>query len=1188
MQAGKIGRVSLCALIYSFAILTFILATSNRLVAQTQTGTISGTATDSTGGALVGANVTITNQGTNASQKTVTDAQGRYSVPQLPVGTYSVSVSMTGFQPVEHKDVVLSVGATPIVDFSLKVGNVSETVTVESEISQVDTQNATVSSLVSPEQVSDLPLNGRNYTQLIELSPGVQTFSNSPAGSNGPGGGGSSGAFYGNQSSYAFDGQRPEGQAFLLDNEDVRDFWEHGPGSSAIGSALGVDSLSEFQVLTNTYSAQFPGDGAVVNEASKSGTNDLHGSGYEFLRNSALDARNFFDFTPTGTANADGVPIVNYNPRPEFRQNQFGGSLGGPIKKNKLFFFANYEGFRNFLGTTVTSLVPEPYALANDELPCGLVGQGGTAASLPGSRVNTVSGVCNGITPPATGWPTVGTPGNPLEPEAPFGSGSSQAAAASAVAGILGLYPAPNSLAASADLGGFSPFTALNTTTESENYGLARVDYNLGTNDTLFGRYVIDRAQLDVPFAGSPVLADWPEVADTANQYVTVQERHILSATAVNEIRFDFTRTHEDANTTTTPLPLLQFVPGFPDGSISAGCPGCAPLGANTALPYDLVQNKFGGGDDLVWNHGSHSFRVGLAVARVQSNIYAPFVYGGTFAFFGEQSFLTGNPFLMLGTYPGHDDSKRYFREVDYQPYFQDDWKVNRRLTLTLGIRYDYATNPVGWPLTTIVNPPFADTTAYFTAPDGTKYATGFTPVSHVFSSNANAKNIEPRIGIAWDPFADHKTAVRAGFGIFHDPVAPRTYASDYYLAFPYASADFESFLQNIGFPNAFPGVIPGGPTDAISEFAGVNYQTDVSPYYMQYNLTIQREVAPGTVLSIGYIGSEGRHLFTEVDLNPPMCATSPANEAGGIYTTTGCSDPATSIFASPVFGGITNPRIDTTVNPLAPPIPGAAATYFGQLSTAVADQTSNYNSLQLSLNHQFSHNFNGQVSYTYSKCLATGSASSGLEQDVYEQADPYNRHYDYGLCSFDIRNNVVVNALYTLPFKGNRLVSGWQVGGIFTAHSGLPVTIQEGVDVAGLAAIQGDRPDYSGTCPGGRDQVLGKWYNWFNANCYVSQPFGTLGDVPRGSVEGANLVDLDFSVIKDTRVWEKLDVQFRGEFFNILNRANFAQPASIGVFTGAPTAAVLAPTGEPGDSGAIGGTFTPAREIQFALKLMF
>lgn len=1165
-----------CVFFSALVVALSIFFTMGPAQAQTQTGTITGTVEDSTGAVMVGASVTITNEGTGISQTTTSDSSGRYQVPLLPVGTYDVQASLSGFQSVDHKGIALAVGATPVVDFSLPVGQATTSVTVQGQVSQVDTQTATVSSLVSSQQVSQLPLNGRDYTQLIELSPGVQVIN------SGPGGGGASSAFYGAQTNYTIAGSRPEGQAFLLDNEDVRDFWEHGPGSASLGTALGVEGLQEFQVLTDTYGAQFAGNGAVVNMASKSGTNSFHGSAYEFLRNSALDARNFFDFASTGTcAGGSGVcgtpgavPVVTPQDKPPFRQNQFGASIGGPIKKDKLFFFANYEGLRNSLGQTNNTLVPEPYVLANDELPCGLVGTQ--------TAVNTVSAACGLLTPTGGNvWPAVGTAGNPIEPEAAFGSGAGtqSAAAASAITGVLGLYPAPT--AGSTDLGGFGAYTDTGAVTASEDYFLGRVDYNISTNDSIFGRYVSDRAQKVNPFAGSLVLPDWPEVDHSANQYFTLQERHIVSATMVNLLRFNFTRTFEDAATSTAPNPLLQWVPGFPDGTVAAGCPGCSPLGANTALPYDLAQNKIGGGDDLVWNRGAHSFKVGIAITRVQSNIYAPFVYGGSYAFGSEEAFLEGTASSFLGTYPGHADSDRNFRETDYAPYFEDDWKIARNLTLNLGFRYDFATNPTGGPFTAIVNAPSPDTTDYFTSASGVPYGDGFTPVPHVFRQNPNVDNFEPRIGLAWDPFSDHKTSVRAGFGIFHDQVAPRTYASGYYLAPPYASALL--FFPPPTFPNPFPGYVSGGPTGPITEFAGVNYDSSSSPYEMQYNLTIQRQITAGTVFSIGYIGSEGRHLFTEVDLNPPLCANSAADEAAGVFTSN-CSNPATSIFAnSTTFAE--NPKAAAPLNP------ATGAPYFGSLSSTTPDMNSSYNSLQASLNHQFSRSFQGQISYTYSKCLTDGSASSGLEQDVYEQADPYDKQYDYGLCAFDIRHNFTANGIYDLPFHGNRLVDGWQITGILRANTGLPVTVQEGSDVADLGAIQGDRPDYSGTCPGGKDQVLGKWYEWFNPACYSVQPFGTLGTVGRSSVTGPGFVNLDTSLIKNTKIWERLDTQFRVEVFNILNHTNFGLPNSIALTTGAfAWTQAIAPAGLPGESASIASEATPnsQREIQFALKLTF
>src|SRR5579862_2218917 len=270
--------------VYIFIASLTLLISSSVLLAQTQTGTLTGTVTDSSGAILVGATVTITNEGTGIAQNTSTDAQGRYLVPLLPVGSYDVQATLTGFQSVVHKGITVSVGATPIVDFALPVGKVSETVTVAGDVSQVETQTAAVSTLVSPQQVSQLPLNGRNFTQLIGLAPGVQVINDSSnGGRQGVGGGGASGSFYGNQQVFTIAGSRPEGQAFLLDNEDITDFWEHGPGAPATGTTLGTEGLQEFQVLTNTYSAEFPGNGAAINMASKSGTDGYHGSAYEFF-----------------------------------------------------------------------------------------------------------------------------------------------------------------------------------------------------------------------------------------------------------------------------------------------------------------------------------------------------------------------------------------------------------------------------------------------------------------------------------------------------------------------------------------------------------------------------------------------------------------------------------------------------------------------------------------------------------------------------------------------------------------------------------------------------------------------------------------------------------------------------------------------------------------------------------------
>src|SRR5579862_5147460 len=335
-----------CVWMYVCLAVLALLISAGRVQGQAETATISGTATDPSGGALAGAHVQVTNVGTNVSQSTTTDAQGRYTVSQLPVGTYRVEASLSGFKNVVHTGITLSVGSTLVVDFSLPVGEVTQTVNVESDVSRVETETSEVSTLISPQQMRDLPLNGHNFEQLLTLAPGVSTVG---AAANFV-----TGRLYGMQDNYSVAGSRPTGQMFLLDDTDIRDFWEHGTGSGYSGTSLGVEAIGEFQVLTNTYTAEFAGNGAVINATSRAGTNDLHGGAYEFFRNNALDARDIVD------------PLSG---PPPFRRNQFGVDLGGPIKKDKLFFFGNWEGLRQSLSNSTDIFLPEPYVVQGF-LPC--------------------------------------------------------------------------------------------------------------------------------------------------------------------------------------------------------------------------------------------------------------------------------------------------------------------------------------------------------------------------------------------------------------------------------------------------------------------------------------------------------------------------------------------------------------------------------------------------------------------------------------------------------------------------------------------------------------------------------------------------------------------------------------------------------------------------------------------------
>lgn len=1059
MKTQSIGKI-VSGIVFVICLLAAI--DCGRLMGQAVTANISGTVTDSSGAVIPDASVDVTDVDTGVKQTVSTNAQGRYAVPSLPIGNYSVQASKAGFQTVVHTGITLTVGSQPVVDLVLPVGQAQQQIQVSGQVSQVEMSTAAVGSLVGRQQMEDLPLNGRNYEQLLSLAPGVTTAAQGTS------------AFYGNQQNYSIGGSRAEGQAFLLDNTDVQGFWNHGTGSAATGASLGVEAIAEFNVLTNSYSAQFPGSGSVINAVTKSGTNAFHGSAYEFLRNDVFDAKNYFNTTA----------------KPGFRQNQFGGSIGGPIKRNKLFFFGNYEGVRNSLGQTGKAFVPDA------EVHQGYVPNG------------------NG------GYTYVG-----ISPT---------------IAPVLAIYPTangPEQFSSTGQPTGVAAYISTAALVQHEDYILGRVDYTLSSKDTLYGRYISDRAHVVTPYTSSQVPL-WPETDTSANQYLTTEWRRVVSTNLLNTARFAFVRTDE-RQSAAAPFSALEFTPGRPNGTIEA-FNGISNIGTNTLTPNILVQNKFTGADDLVLTKGSHSLHFGVSVTRVQSNIFAPFIFGGEYQFSNLTGFLQAAPatFLGVGPSPTQDNAQRYFREIDISPYIQDDWKFSNKLTMNLGFRWNYVTNPTGWPLNAIVNP----------GPS----ATGFTPVNNVFAHNVNAKNFDPRFGFAYDPFRNHKTSIRGGFGIFHNPIAPREYASAYYLAPPFAF-----HLQNpTTFPNPFPNYVPpanplaGNGTSIIE---GMDYQVRNAPYYLQYNLNIQQEVAPNTVFQLGYVASQGRHLTYQIDENPP---TYTINAAG-----------------QQVFGHVSAANGTVVPNPRINP-------NFSYVNNGVFEGTSSYNSLQASLNRRLVTDLTAQVSYTWSKCIDISSASFGLEGSGTNVVDPYDPESDRGRCGFDVAQNFRLNALYALPFHGNRAVAGWSLSIIQNVLSGSPVYINDGFDNAGLQNAD-PRPNLTPNC-----QFLVKKVNeWYNPACLSLAPAGTLGNLPRNVISGPGYVDTDFALLKNTRITERINTQFRAEFFNLFNHPNFAQPSGSaftqlpGTGSGLinPTAGVISTTG-----------INAPREIQFALKILF
>ena len=1181
--------VFLAALVFLFS--------AGRVQGQAQTATIFGTATDPSGGALAGAHIQVTNVGTNISQSTTTDAQGRYTIAQLPVGTYSVEASLSGFQTVVHKGVTLSVGGTLVVDFSLPVGEVTQTVNVESDVSRVETETSEVSTLISPQQMRDLPLNGRNFEQLITLAPGVSTVG---AALNAV-----TGRLYGMQDNYSVAGSRPTGQMFLLDNTDIRDFWEHGTGSGYAATSLGVEAIGEFQVLTNTYTAQFAGNGAVINATSRSGTNDLHGGAYEFFRNNVLDARDIVD------------PVTG---PPPFRRNQFGGDLGGPIKKNKLFFFGNYEGLRQSLATTTDIFLPEPYTVQG-MLPCSLVTPTPGTCTPSTSANSTQAGIPIGAVPGAN---------TTTEQIAALYSLCKGCHLITPTIGAVNTNLPGNCVTIGCDLGGYFETAAAPPLTIEENYYMGRVDYTLGSNDSLFARFTFDNANVGDPRDPYQI---FPETDHTRNQFLTITERHVASATLVNSIHFGYVRNNENSQAqpaltnaqlsaanafssslggpaiTSDPLHFVDTQPGeLPrqDGQNGGFQQVIFPIGPDPNRPDEIVQNKFSGGDDITWTHGAHSLKIGAVVTRVQTqNLQTAYSNGGFFLSYGvpapvydAQFWLSGTPFLAFAvpTVPALNNATRYFRESMVAPYIQDDWKVSSRLTLNLGFRYDYDTNPVGWafphqPMTTLVGsflPPVGPV-----APPGG--APVFTPVRHVFANNVNAGNLEPRFGFAFDPFRDHKTSIRGGVGIFSDPTSGRLWESNFINTAPSGS----SFLVFPSFPNlCATGCNPPG---AVSEFAGVTYQPRggplfESPYQITYNLNLQRELWRSTVLSVGYVGSVSRHLWTQGDINPPKCLTFPDCRAlpqipksyptasdATFTVSNACHFPTqTSCYGSGVQFPPPAPFAQT-----GPRINGA----FGSLIQAYNTGASAYNSLQVSLNRQFARNIAGQFNYTWSRCVDDGSFASSLEEFAQLVVDRYNERYAYGNCTFDIRHNISANGLYSLPFKGNRLVEGWQISAIVGIHTGLPLNVYNNTltstDPAFLGTQWGSQANYT-FAPGCHpNHLLKKRINattiqWFDPACYEAQAPGFLGNVKRDSLPGPGTFSADLSVTKNTKITEKLNLQFRTECFNCFNHFN------VGGTGAGILGEINAPGGTTGQTTFSQSPVVTPRQIQFALKLDF
>jgi hypothetical protein len=1039
---------------------------------------LNGTVTDATGAVVASAKVVATNQGTGVESATQTDTAGAYLFPSLPIGIYRLQVSAPGFQSAIVANLKLDVATAVTQNIQLTVGQATEKIEIMADAALVDTTTTGVGQVINDKTVQEIPLNGRHFTDLSLLTTGTVT----------PPANGFLSAPLRGQGSFGINtaGQREDTTNWLVNGINLNDNVQN-----QITFQPPIDTLAEYKIDNSTFPAQYGRNaGAIVNLATLSGTNEYHGELFEFFRNSALDARNFFNpiLTTSGT----------FNPQAPFKRNDFGASFGGPIKKNKVFFFLAYEGLRQRQSLTVaSSRVPSQNERAAVTSPAIQK----VVALLPAANL-------------------VGT-GNPANPAT------------------------------------FNAFTGGTVANVSLNQGSADLDVQLSDKDRIHGYYVVQKDLRQEPTAGGAINANLPGYGDTRNglrHLMTLSEDHVFGPSLTNTIRLGFNRIH----LTFTPNALLD--PTALNITMPAGAP------AASGLPFFNIGNALGFGgptgepqgrgdttgvlnDDVSWLKGRHTFYFGGEIRRGYNNNIAFNVGSFTFNATGGaggpsamQNFLNGSAqafTVQLGS--GNDK----ILQPSYDAFAQDSFKWKPNFTVNIGLRYAWNSSP-------------SEAAGHFTQFDPT---TGtLIPAGQPY--HTNNKNFQPRVGVAWDPFRDGKTSVRAAYAILtQDPTT--NIVTGLSANPPFAiPISISSGAIAVGNPGGSLGATSLGPAAINSNFNDM--------YAQDWNLTIDRQLTPSTSLSVAYVGLKGTHLQLNQNINQPLVTN-------GIY---GSTRPFPTLPAtSPIL-----PSQCTAPHP---------ACAFGNINQVNSNGNSNYNAVWVTLNKHFSHGLQFLTSYTYSKSLDYNSLSTG---ETYIIQNAYNPRGDYGPSEFDVRHRFVLSGFYQLPFKANRLVAGWEAGTVVQAQTGNPLnptmSINPGVsltvrpNVTGSIKTTGDPADWFGalgvaatpTTPA----IPGFFASEFSSPCAVGTT-GTChpGNLARDSITGPSFVNADFSVIKNTKLTERVNLQFRGELFDIFNHPNFGNPG----LTFTPTSTTF---GVINSTRFPTGDFGSARQIQFALKLLF
>jgi hypothetical protein len=1062
---------------------------------------LSGTVTDQSGAVVSGANVTVKDVGTGLSRSTVSDATGHYQFPSLPVGDYEVRASKPQFTETVRTGIHLVVGQSATLDVQLRVGQTSEQVTVTGDAPLVGVSTANVSGLVSEQQVKDLPLNGRSYDELLSLNPGVVNFTWEKTG-----GIGVSNSTVGNN--FAVSGNRPQQNLFLLNGVEFTGAAENNmqPGGTS-QQLLGVDAVREFNLLPDSYNAEYgKRPGAQVLILTQSGSNQLHGSLYEFLRNNNLDARNFYD--------------IGSGP-PGFERNQFGGSLGAPIKQDKTFFFVNYEGFRQHLHQTGVDLVPDANA-RNGYLPCKLV----SPAPNP----------C-----PASGLAFVG------------------------ISPLINAWPAPSPGAP--DFGGIAEAFNNPLQTIRDDFATARLDHIFSPKDSLSAIYTIDDSQDFTPTSTNAYSAD----AETLREQVaSLEETHEFAPRWLNTARVGFSRAAYFFTGEPTPgtpaASLTGFLAGLPVGALVVGGSAASNptaqvslAGSNNGSNLDIARNLFTYEDRVSFTQGRHQLNIGVWFQRLRSNENLALSQYAQATFTSLQTFLAGTMgTLLFDPSPTPLGWRSWFGAW----YVEDAIRFGQKLTLTLGFRDEFSN---GWN-------EVKGRAATYTFPGGI-ISSQPTIGSSAFTVN-NAKFLpQPRFGAAWRPFTSkHATVIRAGFGMYNDLQDALGYRTD-------QNAPFNPTYSLPNVPVSQLPIAPSAPVPATAKLVPGGVQPNLySPTLISWSFRVQQEITPNTVLTVGYVGSHGYHEILGIDGNEPFPVICPAAPCPATYP----SNFPAGIASTPVPAG-------TYYVPSATkPTPSIANTW-----TYFSEADSSYNALQVDLNHRFSRGFLLRGVYTWSKTIDDGDSlnatTSGGEPAL--ASNPFNLRADRGLANFDVRNVGVVNASYALPFGSGRhflnaasgfdnaLVSGWTANSVVTVQSGFPFTPQLSYNPSNNGDTRNPvRPFVNPAFTG--PVILGSPTQWFNPAAFLAPPnnSGFYGNLGRDTLIGPGLATWDFSLFKGARLRERTTLQFRAEFFNILNRANF----------NTPNAVLFTPTGASPTAGVITSTSTTSRQIQLGLKLLW